>query len=340
MSDASSCQSNSAMFSSWYVESLAFGMMDSPFCTRKRRPIWADDLLCFFAASALHYLFILKPFDNFDPLGLYVSAFCLAGVVAYVYTLLPVGSLRGWRRYTLSAVEETGDALAVTMVPMGRGHRHYAGQFAFLRLDVPGHQEIHPFTVSKAPDEGRELRFTIKGLGDYTNAIRGRLSGGNVAQVSRPFGHFRPLKGGHEEIWIASGVGITPFLAWTQALSETDGPRHLFYCVRDRESAPHLAELEALATHKANLTLHVVQSRSEGRLQPEDVASAVRGDKRKAVVAFCGPKEMREVFRQGLAGLGFSPARFRYEEFEIRSGLGLRRLIGWLFSRFGAAKGK
>ena len=145
----------------------------------------------FFAASALHFLFIQKPFANSDPLGLYVLAFCIAGVVAYIYTLLPIDLFKGWRRYTVNAVTHNGDAVTVTLSPVGRGHRHRAGQFAFLRFQAPASREIHPFTISKAPDDDRSLRFTIKSLGDYTGSLGSSIEQGLRASVSRPFGHFR-----------------------------------------------------------------------------------------------------------------------------------------------------
>lgn len=280
----------------------------------------------FFAASAFHFAFIQKPFGNTDPLGLYVLAFCIVGIIAYVYTLLPIGLIKGWRRYTASSVMHNGDAITVTLAPDGRGHRHRAGQFAFLRFEAPAAREIHPFTISMAPDDDRSLRFSIKPLGDYTGALGDTLDEGVRATVSRPFGHFHLRRAPGAQIWIASGVGITPFVAWAQALDATGSDIHLFYTYRDRESAPHLAELTDLATRKPNLHLHLVETSTAGRLTPERVVKDAAVDLASATVAFCGPKDMRETFRRSLVASGLPARRFRYEEFEIRSGIGLRRL--------------
>ncbi len=199
----------------------------------------------------------------------------------------------------------------------------------------PGFQEVHPFTISQAPGADRTLRFTIKNLGDYTGAVDQELEQGLRVRVSRPFGHFRlPRKTG-EQVWIASGVGITPFVAWAQALSDDAGPVHLFYSARTRKLASHLPELEDLAASKPNLNLHMVETQSAGRLTPEQIMPHLQGDVRKASVAFCGPKEMREAFRHGLIKQGLSARRFQYEEFEIRSGIGLWALISAIISRVG-----
>ena len=289
----------------------------------------------FFAAATLHYAFIQKPFALGDPLGLYILAFCVAGIVAYIHTLLPSGALKGWRSYKVDSVELTGGALSVVLSPKGRGLRHRAGQFAFISFDVPDREEAHPFTISAAPAEDRRLRFTIKGLGDYTGRLGEVIRPGVTARVSGPFGHFRMRRGADEQVWIASGVGITPFVAWAQALAPSDGPVHLFYSTRTRETAPHLAELEALAAAKPNLNLHLVQTRTDGRLTGERIAAVVGRARSRTRVAFCGPKDMRRALKSQLAAEGFSPGRFQYEEFEIRSGLGLRRLFRMLAGRAG-----
>ncbi len=286
-----------------------------------------------FAAGAIHFVLIQKPVALTDPLGVYTLAFCVAGVLAYIYTLLPTGMFKGWRGFTVTNIEDTGGALAVTLAPRSRGHRHRAGQFAFVEFDVPNLGEGHPFTISQAPDGQGTIRFTIKDLGDYTAALRDQLTTGTTARVSRPFGHFHVQHGNREQIWIAAGVGITPFVAWSQALKETDGPAHLFFCATSRSAAPHIQELEAIAAAKPNLNLHLIESNISGRLTANQVSSAVNSEKSGVTVAFCGPKPMRETLREQLTTTGFSRSRFRYEEFEIRSGLGLRKLLGWLMSR-------
>ena len=282
-----------------------------------------------FALGTLHFVFMPKPFDLGDPLGLYVLGFCGLGLVCYGWTLVPDGRLRVRRRYQVTAVEDAGDAVAISLAPVGRGIRHRAGQFAFVRFDVPGLDETHPFTISRAPDKTRGLRFTVKALGDFTVNLKGALKVGATARVSPAYGHFQRRDKG-PEIWLAAGIGVTPFVAWAEALAADGGPVHLFYCVRNRARAAHLVELEALAAAKPGLHLHVVESGTRGRLTAAEIAAAVGEPLGKIRVAFCGPKAMREGLRQDLQALGLPAGRFVYEEFEIRSGVGLRKGLAWV----------
>jgi len=213
-----------------------------------------------FALAALHFVFTQKPFANTDPLGLYVNAFCLVGVLCYLYLLLGYARLPGPKRYTVTAVQRFGDITDLTLTPKKRGIRHKAGQFAFLRIDAPGLNETHPFTISDAPRTDGKLRFTIKSLGDYSYHMNRHLAEGVDAQVWGPHGRFlRPS--GKPEAWIAGGIGITPFLAWARAM---DGPQaapvRLYYCVRSEAEAPFVDELKALADRIGNFDLVVVDS--------------------------------------------------------------------------------
>ena len=288
----------------------------------------------FFAFSAIHFFFIKKPFVMADPAGLYVGAFCVLGMTSYLYTLLPFRLFEGRHGYKIKSMVETGGALAVSLAPQGRGMRHKAGQFAFLQFSAPDLSEVHPFTISKAPEGDRSLRFTIKNLGDFTGRLDDGLKVGDEVRISGPYGHFRRVSGNEQEIWIAAGIGITPFLAWAGSLGETKKPVHLFYCVRDRDQAAHITELEDAARNNPSLNLHLVESSKGARLTTAMITETITDPLAKSRVAFCGPKPMREHLIKDLTAAGLPASRFLYEEFVMRSGIGLRKLASWVWNKF------
>lgn len=293
---------------------------------------WTHRLMgFFFMAGAAHYLFILKPFKNSDPLGLYVSAFCALGILAFSYRLLP-SRLRPSRRYAVQSSEKTGNALAITLKPTASKLRYRPGQFVFASFDGA---EPHPFTISKAPTDDGTIRLSVAKLGDFTTRLHRNLNPNASVQIEGPFGHFeRRSKGkGHQELWIAAGVGITPFLAWAQALTESDDPIHLVYCVKSEDAAAHIDELTALAAAKSNLTLHIHASESNGRATVDKLLQTTGQDPANLTVAFCGPKAMRKTLIEDFRKNGISARRFKYEEFEIRTGVGLQHLANLLFER-------
>lgn len=295
---------------------------------------WTHRLMgAFFALSAFHYIFIVKPFSTTDPVGLYVLGFCVLGITSYAYTLMPFAWAQGRHRYRVASAEKDGDALVVTLTPEGRGMRHRQGQFGFVKFQVPGLGEVHPFTISQAPDDDRRLRFTIKDLGDFTGRLDGRLTSGARALVSGPYGRFHHRRMRTPEVWIAAGVGVTPFVGLADALEPASPPVHLFYCVKRRDRATHLHELEAIAASKPNLHLHVTESAPHGRLSADQILETAGTPAADLTAYFCGPAAMRGTLKRDLVARGLSVSRFHYEEFEIRTGIGLGRLSAWLFNR-------
>lgn len=296
---------------------------------------WSHRLIgVFFFMGAFHYFFIEKPFSNFDPLGLYVSAFCLLGIVSYVWmSVLRPMAPRG-HGYTVAAVRHLGGLTEVELAPKGRGLRHKPGQFAFLALKGAGLSEEHPFTLSSAPREDRSLRFSVKDLGDYTRRLRRELKVGMEATVSGPFGHFSMPSGRDPQVWIGAGVGITPFLAFAESLkSRETGPVKLYYCVRERDDIPYAVELERIAEQAGNLELVIVNSNEGVRLTPDRIAADLGGDLSRAHVFFCGPVAMRKALRNGLVLKGLRASRFHFEQFEMRTGIGLNALAAWLWDQ-------
>lgn len=290
---------------------------------------WTHRLIgIFFLFGAFHYLFILKPFANFDPLGIYMLVVCGLGTVAYAYTSAP-RAMRPFRRYRIATLEPQGKAIAVTMTPERRGIKHRAGQFAFASFTGGGLTEPHPFTLSAAPQDDGSLRMTVAPLGDLTRKVQRALAVGGEVRVEGPFGHFGARRDG-AQLWVAAGIGVTPFVAMAQALQEGDGPVRMVFSARDEESAPHLSELRAIAAAKPNLNLTFWDTATQGRLTADALSELAGEPLKTARVLFCGPVEMRRDLQSGLAGLGVSGRRFQYEEFEIRSGLGIRRLLSRL----------
>ena len=140
----------------------------------------------FFVLGAFHYIFILKPYGNFDPLGIYMLVICTVGTIAYLYTSAPRG-FRPYRKYKVTSASKAGNALAIDMEPLGKPVKHRAGQFAFFSFVDAGMTEPHPFTISSTPREDGSLRITVAPLGDFTTRLMNRVKAGQDLRVEGPF---------------------------------------------------------------------------------------------------------------------------------------------------------
>ncbi|MDV7340893.1 ferric reductase-like transmembrane domain-containing protein [Terasakiella sp. A23] len=265
----------------------------------------------FFAMSAFHYLYILKPFATLDPLGLYITAFCVLGVVSYVYMLLLHGVVERKHPYQISSLDQHHDVFKIRLSPLKKGIKHKAGQFAFLHAN----QEVHPFTIAAGPQETRELTFYIKQLGDFTQQLGHAYQEGDTVHISRPSGHFT-IRKKTNQVWVAGGIGITPFLAWIDRLSEMpDQMVDLFFCVKRRSD---LAAFDEQLNHP-QVRLHTFVSEEGHRLNLAAMEEILGSEHANPHVFFCGPKALRALLQEKY--------KVTFEEFEMRSGLSLKFLL-------------
>ena len=249
----------------------------------------------------------------------YVATLCILGIGAFTWRLLPA-RMRPSCPYEVAGLEETGGALAITTKPKGRALRYRPGHFAFAGF---GGSAPHPFTIGKAPGENGGIRMTVASLGDFTTRSSRSLTVGTGVRIEGPFGRFERPRSGKPELWIAGGIGITPFVAWAQATDRRDNPVHLVYCVRNEDSASHLQELAVLADEVPSLTLEVHASETSGRVTADTILETTGLDASSLSLAFCEPEPMRKALTRGFAARGVPVRKISYENFEIRSGTGL-----------------
>ena len=86
-----------------------------------------------------------------------------------------------------------------------------AGQFCFLRLGKNKLYARHPFTMSSSPHE-QDVCFTIKNTGRFTKTAQ-NLRAGEEIIIDGPFGVFGLRDNSKDTVFIAGGVGITPFFS-------------------------------------------------------------------------------------------------------------------------------
>ena len=256
------------------------------------------------------------------PLGALFAIALLAGSWASVLSLTGRIGQRRRAHGEVIAVQHGDGVTEITCRLDERWQGHQPGQFAFLAFDrLEGH---HPFTIASAGNDQRTVTFCIKALGNFTRRLPHTVYVGQAVSVEGPYGHFRldrhdPTR---RQIWIAGGVGVTPFLAWLEAMQEapSEAPQaELHYCTRDRAGDRFVARLEALCATLPNIRLHIHDKRQGKELRAEGLGLEANGA-RAAEIWFCGPTGLADALKRGLRNtrtLGGTP-RFHQEAFEMR----------------------
>lgn len=248
----------------------------------------------------------------------YVRVISFLGIAAYLYQELIRPLLQRGAAYKVADVRRmNGTVIEVTLKPEQQKLLHRPGQFLFVQFD--GHQlgEPHPFSISSAPADDR-LRLTVRASGDFTQRMYDCLEAGLTARVQGGYGMFDYRTGGAEQIWIAGGIGITPFLSWMRYLDDRlDCRVDFFYSVRSKEDALFEDEILQSQARHPSFYAHIFYSNRDGHLTLEKIISEVGSPTQKDIY-LCGPPVMMETFISGLRNLGTPAARIHYEEFNFR----------------------
>ena len=268
---------------------------------------------------AFHSLILFGKINWLSPIGLLVGALLLVGIPAALISLFQkIGANhRASGKISQICVHEDGKVTEVEVLLTTPWEGHKEGQFAFVTFDNrEGH---HPFTLSSSWKDDATLTFHIKQLGDYTRSLSHTLKVGDPVTVEGPYGRFDFAVHPDPQIWIAGGIGITPFLSRLEALAQV--PRHsrqpitLFYSARETDHA--LIERVQTLTDQAGIPLHLAISGQNPALTARTICDNVP-DFLAYTVWFCGATNFGEAIQCGLLKEGLPARRFHQELFEMR----------------------
>jgi ferredoxin-NADP reductase len=192
-----------------------------------------------------------------------------------------------------------------------------AGQY--LHYTIPGtnqdgQEDNRYFTISAAPSEGHVMISTrlFEAPSHFKQALK-NLKPGDEIEADGPEGDFIIDDSSRNHIFIAGGIGITPFRSILVEAAANGQPLnvHLLYATRD-ENIFFKDELEALAQKNPNLRISYI-------VQPE-LLDAERLKKELTAVAdpyvyVSGPEPMVEAMDKQLEELGISKDNIKSDYF-------------------------
>lgn len=161
------------------------------------------------------------------------------------------------------------------------------------------------------------MRFSIKQLGDYTNAVSD-LSENTEILIDAPYGTFsNQIVNAPRQIWVAGGIGITPFLAMSASLTGTGQKVDLYYSCKNQAEAVYLDELQKNAKQYDSLTLIPFFTDTAGFLTAEYIQAHSTGLGAATQYLVCGPPTMMKAMRSQLRSLGVPNRSIHTEEFSL-----------------------
>lgn len=244
--------------------------------------------------------------------------FGLVAAVALVWRLLVID--RGLTAHPFRVTRvgvRAADLIEASLAPDAGALPVAPGQFVLASFgDGPAYRgcgEFHPFTVSGIGHDGT-LSVSVKALGPCSSRIQS-LEPGVLVRLQGPFGNFLASERDAPQLWIAGGIGITPFIAAARA-GELRRPTTLIYLYRETRDAAFLDELTTLAQTDSKFDF-IAQANGQGLPDAAALLARVSGlDQRE--VQICGPAGMVDAFTSRLRQLGLPDRSIHFERFDFR----------------------
>lgn len=275
-----------------------------------------------FVFSVVHTFIVPSDVSRDPVLGTFIGLVSLAGLSAFLWRLVTYTDGPSRYEYRISEVKHHGPTtVEVTLTPLGPRLRFQAGQFAYVSLTRPHVErpklEAHPFSITSDPED-RDLQFVIEALGDATRDYQ-HLTIGDLAYLEGPYGRFSFRNvARRKQIWIAGGIGMTPFLSMARSLRRRDKgfDIDLYYCTATKAEACFWKELEQIAKSYATFTAYSWCSNREGFITAKDIRHR-SGSLKRADILIIGPPVMMEALRIQFLALGLTEEQITTEAFNF-----------------------
>lgn len=266
---------------------------------------------------------VLTPANYWSsPIGVLLAILLIGGTSASIMSLTGHIGKRRKVEASIVAVEQPSPDVTQVICQLGKGWiGHRPGQFAFVTFNrIEG---AHPFTIASADRGDGKVVFQIKALGDYTKGLAHRLRVGQDLTIEGPYGRFDFRRGSPHvrQVWVAGGIGITPFIAWLEFLQD-NLPQNmpetvLHYSTRDASTDPFVQQLEHLCAKLPRVQLRIHDTKQGDYLTAETLARQYPAGKR-AEMWFCGPQGLLDTLRAGLKSIWKGKLKIHQEVFQMR----------------------
>lgn len=277
-----------------------------------------------FLLAAYHTFFVAGPLVVGAAPWTLMAIVSVVGLAAWVQTLLRKRSLT--RLVTVERAKPFDGGVDIILRADAPLPPFRPGQFATIAHNH-ARAETHPFSIAGGDETTR--RFVIRAAGDWTDEFVNNVAPGDQLRISRGVGRFLPQLGEKrtEQVWVAGGVGITPFLASLEQMKPDSAARiTLIYCIRTRESTGAIEDVERQASRLPQVDLIVFHDSDGDRLSSGRLACVLRNVDPKTQAYVCGPEGLTTLVSSAWQMAGML-GRIHSERFDFRGAYGISDVV-------------
>lgn len=238
----------------------------------------------------------------------------------------------------------TPSTIRITLEPDVKNRRKTfefsPGQYAAISFARNGRPSVaRCFSIVSSPTRNGQLQFSMRARGRFTTALA-KASTGDKVYVRGPYGGFVFDPDRHSDsLFVAGGIGITPFMSMLRYATDIQSPRHisLIYGVQSQDDIPFHPELDVLLGQNPNLDVTYAVGNGpvdnikygrvvQGRVTP-DLLNSTLGTSH--TVFICGPPPFMSGMVRSLSEKGIPHDRIITEAFNQGSRRQTGRVASW-----------
>jgi predicted ferric reductase len=267
----------------------------------------------FFILGSTHAFLAGSVLAESQFLSIYLLVLTSVGVITFVSYSLFRDVFHRPLHYKIEAIKLLPSGITeVILKPRLHTLRFTPGQFTYVCFpEIDGN--YHPFSIASGKNDGK-LRFAIKQLGDFSSTVSS-MKVGSKAYIKGPYGGFTFFSNRHKkQLWIAGGIGVTPFLSGARSLrrSTEKGKVEMIYASDDKN--PYgLKELEKIEEHNPSFNVTHFHKDVFGFVSLANLQDQLK-DLHDRAIYICGPPVMLQTIQSEAEKLGLEK-NLHYEEF-------------------------
>lgn len=196
-------------------------------------------------------------------------------------------------------------------------HPHFswtAGQYMQIQLPHPNPDKEGTkrfFTISAAPYENNPAITTRITESTFKQALVNMPEGGELNLLAKPDGDFVWTDGDQPLVFVAAGIGITPFRSILAQRAHDHQPLDVTLVYANRTDAiPFKDEFDAMAAADSNFKVHYITGLVTG-----DRVTELVPDLKQTLVYVSGPEPMVEALGDQLKAAGLPEAQLKQDFF-------------------------
>lgn len=269
-----------------------------------------------FVFGVIHTFIISSDVSRNMFLRYYILSLAVSGIIIISRkVILEMLSLNRFKYKVKKLIQLNKDIIEIEMEALNKKMLYTPGQFSFFNfLSMGVSSESHPFSISSSINE-ETLKITVKNLGDFTSGLN-NLRIGDEVLIDGPYGNFSYENVTNKtQIWVAGGIGITPFYSMAQSL-KGEYKVDFYYSVKDISESVYVKELQKISSINQNFKFNLWCTNEEGFINASVIANLSGGIYGKDIF-FCGPPMLMKSLKEQFISLGADINNIHYEDFSF-----------------------